>query len=159
MRGKSGFTIIEFIMVIIIIGVLSSIMLPALVNLKAKAIENSEDNIIGAINTAIKTKQLQFAAQTGEGSFPADNPFTLIEKLLPYIEYSPTPYTPPDNYNWRYKYAGSTRWWLYCPHWNGSYDSDTGASKGRFYAYHYGEFGGWPNFPAGKLGILFNKSH
>lgn len=49
---NNGFTLIELIIVIIILGVLSSVAIPKFINLKSDAVLSSMDSLVGVIESA-----------------------------------------------------------------------------------------------------------
>jgi len=64
MKNRAGFTLIELIMVIVILGILSAVAIPKYIDLQAEAREASADGVLGAaasscaINySAVQTKQ------------------------------------------------------------------------------------------------------
>lgn len=64
MKNRAGFTLIELIMVIIILGILSAVAIPKYIDLQAEAREASADGVLGAaastcaINySAVQTKK------------------------------------------------------------------------------------------------------
>ena len=54
---KKGFTIVELVIVIAVIGVLSAILIPVFVNLTMKANIASDDSLIKNLNTALKMQE------------------------------------------------------------------------------------------------------
>lgn len=137
--GKTGFTLIELIMVIVIIGLLSMVPLPKFINLRAKAIESTEDNIIAAINIAVKTQYLKNIV-SGASTYPQAIPYTLLE-ISPRYKDFPTPIESlaiPDGINWLwYKATSLNAYYLYCPHYNGNFQGGGPPTKGRLYVYQY----------------------
>ena len=53
MVSRNGFTLIEIIMVIVIIGIIAAVSIPAFVNLQNEAKQKSELSIIGAVKSGI----------------------------------------------------------------------------------------------------------
>lgn len=142
MKSRFGFTLIELIIVIVILGIIASVTLPKFVNFKTRAIEKTEDYIAGALNVAVKTNYLSYVTAGGDPSAAPDvNPFTLINTPPPYREKEDyaTTYTQ-DNINWQYKRAadaGNKAYYILCPHNDGNYYG-LFATKGNAYYYQYG---------------------
>lgn len=59
LKDRSGFTLIELIMVVIIVGVLAAIALPQYAAFKERAIATEAINAVGAIFRAIKIRLLE----------------------------------------------------------------------------------------------------
>ncbi len=53
MRGNKGFTLIELVMIIVILGILSVVAIPRYINMQSEAREASGEAYIGALNSAI----------------------------------------------------------------------------------------------------------
>lgn len=71
MRKKSGFTLIELIVVLIIIGILSSIAAPLMNNMKVKAMCAEAVTDMGAIRTALQIYYIEYNAYPPGSSFNA----------------------------------------------------------------------------------------
>jgi len=71
MNREKGFTMIELIMVIVIIGILAAVAIPRFINLQRNAQQAACDANVGAIRAAISNYYAR-TALTGTASFPAD---------------------------------------------------------------------------------------
>lgn len=59
---KRGFTLIELVMVIVILGILAATALPRFVDLSSKARENAAKGVLGSIRAAIAVRYASNAA-------------------------------------------------------------------------------------------------
>lgn len=129
-------------MVIVILGIFAAVALPKFVNFKNRAIERSEDAVAGALSTAIKINYLSYITAGGDPSTsPAVNPFTLLEQAPP--DTIATDPMTPDGTFWKYAHEAGYRWFIYCPHRDGSIMGSTGTTKGRRYCYQYVVYQSW----------------
>lgn len=55
MRGNKGFTLIELVMIIVILGILSVVAIPRYINMQQEASEAAAGGYIGAVNSALVT--------------------------------------------------------------------------------------------------------
>jgi len=72
MRGRKGFTLIELILVIAILGILAISALPRFLNLSTQAEQASRDGVIGAVRAGIALSRANdMVTNGGAGSYPA----------------------------------------------------------------------------------------
>lgn len=156
---KKGFTLIELVMVIVILGILASMALPKFVNLKTNTIEKSEDSTVGSIKTAIQTVHLSYVVMGYEDSWPRDVPLALLQRSPKYIYWTTIGF--PDNETWRYFTWGSGYYSFFCPHYNAIsplfVDIPT-ATKGRYYMYNFTSTEGY-NVKPGDISLVANLGH
>ena len=65
--NKKGFTLIELVMVIVIIGILAAIAIPRFINLRYEANQAACDANVGAIRTALSNWYARRALVAGSG--------------------------------------------------------------------------------------------
>ena len=53
MRGNKGFTLIELVMIIVILGILAVVAVPRYINMQTEAREAAAESYIGALNSAM----------------------------------------------------------------------------------------------------------
>ena len=80
MRAQKGFTLIELVMVIVILGILSAIALPKFVDLTGKAAGASVTGVAGAVSSA---SAINYAAyKAGVSGYTAVNTATVDSSVL-----------------------------------------------------------------------------
>ena len=137
-KSNDGFTLIELIMVMIILGVLSAVAIPRYLETIEKAEEASEDAVISNISVALENYGVHKLIDSGRAIWP-DNPFdALKDKPQTYTDDGPNADT--DN-EWTFvdgdpayithQRSDNTRWkWEYDAGINTGTDSDTTGTLG-----------------------------
>ena len=82
MKNKNGFTIIELIMVMIIIGVLAAVAIPRFQDVVIESEIAVEQRVINTIYNGLETYAREKYIENGVRSWP-ENPFTALSKLPP----------------------------------------------------------------------------
>ena len=77
-KNKKGFTIVELVIVIAVIGILTAVLVPVFLNLTQKANEASDQSLVKNLNTIIATAEAEPGYKAGET--PTKN-FAKLDKL------------------------------------------------------------------------------
>lgn len=70
MKEKKGFTLIELVMIIVILGILSAVAIPKYFDLQSQAKTSAEKGVIGGIKSGISTYYAN-ACATGTCAYPS----------------------------------------------------------------------------------------
>lgn len=162
----------ELVIVIAVLGILASVAIPRMINLKDSAIKKSEDSLIASMKTAINNEYL---ANINRGLAPDDawpcnpnaptsdsrKPFDLLSTPTQHID-SFTAYTS-DGRNWMQFNNNNPNIYvyiIYCPHYYGNGVTD--GQRGRSWIYCYKNPGyncpGYGQMKAGDFVQLFNNA-
>jgi len=82
-RNERGFTLIELVTVIAILGVLAAMTVPKFFSLQTKAKVEVENQIIGSIRAGLETYAANKIVQDGTKTYPATTTALLSEVLNP----------------------------------------------------------------------------
>jgi len=80
-RNNKGFTLIELIMVIVIMGILSAVVVPKFFSLEIKTHQKVEQAVIGNIKSGLMMYSANELVNNGSKAFPAHNGFVLSSIL------------------------------------------------------------------------------
>lgn len=120
MRNQSGFTLIELIVVMVIVGLLGAVAVPKFINMTEKAEAASVKNVLGSVRSALSLKVasgLVNGDNIGDwvynGSAPL-NPMNdlLAEKPETYMGVLTTNATASDTGKWWDRNTSATDHWL-----------------------------------------------
>jgi prepilin-type N-terminal cleavage/methylation domain-containing protein len=94
-RRAGGFTMVELIMVIIILGILASVAVPRFLNMNAEALDASRKGVVGGLNSAIQIVHSRWLAQGATGTVTPDGgtAITMIAAGNPNAGYPDIPAT------------------------------------------------------------------
>ncbi|MBI1909356.1 MAG: prepilin-type N-terminal cleavage/methylation domain-containing protein [Deltaproteobacteria bacterium] len=70
-RREKGFTLIELVLVIAILGILAVAALPSFINIVGNAETSARDGVVGAVRAGIANQRALNVAQGGAGNPPA----------------------------------------------------------------------------------------
>ena len=79
---KNGFTLIELIIVMIILGIMAAVAVPRYLNSISNAEESAEDAVIASIRAGLKQYANNSLFEAGRPTWP-DNPFEVLSETPP----------------------------------------------------------------------------
>ena len=88
-KTQNGFTLIELIMVMIILGVLAAVAIPRYLDTIENAEQASEDAVISNVRAALENHAIHKLLDSGRRIWP-DNPFDALNKVPPSYDKSGT---------------------------------------------------------------------
>jgi len=91
LKQNKGFTLIELIMVIVILGILAAVVVPKFQDLQSSAHEETENGVVGNIKAGLMIYSTNKLAKGGKKRFPSATTSNLLTEVLDEI---------PDN--WAY---------------------------------------------------------
>ena len=73
-RKRHGFTLVELVVVIAVVGILAAIAIPRFINIRTEAYNSQRDAIVGSVRAGILTTASQNQVSgTSSAKFPDDN--------------------------------------------------------------------------------------
>ena len=171
---KSGFTLLEVVMVLVIIATLAAIGLPKYIQLKSKVLYDSTDNAdLAALNVAIKTKFFENITNGIDPNSAWPQTAAEITSLVQSNDRFTVVNTSfannsNDNLHWRIMDYLEGNTIIFCPHWNGNCGGPNGGyaissylAGGRGNIYHYYHFGGVGGGIDGRITLetVFSPGH
>lgn len=112
-KHRGGFTLIELVIIIIVLGILSAVAIPKLFNVTQAAEQASVDNMIGSLDGALS---LYVAKQYIDGqTIAVHNPFDDLSNIpLNYVGPN-DPVTAANTPDGKWTYRASGNWIMYNP--------------------------------------------
>jgi prepilin-type N-terminal cleavage/methylation domain-containing protein len=109
MRDQRGFTLIEIIMVIVLLGIIAAIAIPKYIDLRTEAADATAKGIVGAIVSSAAIGYADLVTHNSDTTFP--NFTTLHDTYLQ--AQNVTLYTVPATQYWTAAIGGDTYYFTY----------------------------------------------
>ena len=78
--SRNGFTLIELIIVMVILGIMAAVAVPRYLDSIANAEQSAEDAVISAVRGGLKQYANNSLLENGRASWPTD-PFTALSEI------------------------------------------------------------------------------
>ncbi|MEO8495670.1 MAG: prepilin-type N-terminal cleavage/methylation domain-containing protein [Planctomycetota bacterium] len=118
MARRSGFTLVELVVVVLILGILAAIAVPKIISNADDAAESGVAQTLSAIRDAVEL----YRTQTNAGGYPQGNAAAIETKLLPLIRGTKFPKVKVGGLNTNtikvdntLTVGGTTEGWVYAP--------------------------------------------
>lgn len=110
MRNEKGFTLVEFVIVIILMGILAAVAIPRFIDMSVKAKEGATKGILGGVRGAVSIQYANNALRGHAGFPPIGNLRAGMSQGIPANPYNSftgvqAPGSPGSNMGWVYDAA------------------------------------------------------